>query len=94
MDSVVQKFYIINTPKKIGAAALCTLLSVNQSSKFYFGAFDRMVEFFRVAEKIKKAKCGKPSNLTTEDRMLMTLEYLREYRTNENLSSILTPFYV
>jgi hypothetical protein len=43
--------------------------------------FDRMVEILKEAEIIKKAYGGKPNKLHVEDRLLMTLEYLREYRT-------------
>ena len=43
--------------------------------------FDKMVEIIRAEEKIKKTKSGYPNNLTIKDRILMTLEYLREYRT-------------
>ena len=41
--------------------------------------FDKMVEIISAAEKIKKARGGRPNNLSVEDRVLMTLEYLREY---------------
>ena len=43
--------------------------------------FDRMVEIIEAADKIKKAKGGRPNRLTIGNRILMTLEYLREYRT-------------
>lgn len=43
--------------------------------------FERMVEILRDAEIHKKAQGGKPNKLLMEDRLLMTLEYLREYRT-------------
>lgn len=43
--------------------------------------FYTMVRIIRDAEKIKKANGGRPNNLTIENRILMTLEYLREYRT-------------
>ena len=43
--------------------------------------FDKMVEIVSAADKIKKAKGGRPNSLTVENRILMTLEYLREYRT-------------
>ena len=43
--------------------------------------FDKMVEIVSAADKIKKAKGGRPNRLTIENRILMTLEYLREYRT-------------
>lgn len=43
--------------------------------------FDKMVEIVREAEKVKKAKGGRSNKLSVENRVLMTLEYLREYRT-------------
>jgi hypothetical protein len=43
--------------------------------------FDKMIEILKEAEAKKKALGGKPNILCMEDRLLMTLEYLREYRT-------------
>lgn len=43
--------------------------------------FEKMVDILRDAEIHKKARGGKPNKLLMEDRLLMTLEYLREYRT-------------
>ena len=43
--------------------------------------FEKMVVILKEAEKEKKALGGKPNNLAMEDRLLMTLEYIREYRT-------------
>lgn len=43
--------------------------------------FKKMVEILKEAEKEKKKQGGKPNILSIEDRLLMTLEYLREYRT-------------
>lgn len=43
--------------------------------------FEKMMEALREAEKIYKARGGKPNVLSLENRLLMTLEYLREYRT-------------
>ena len=43
--------------------------------------FEKMVEILKNAESHKKAQGGKPNKLLIEDRLLMTLEYLREYRT-------------
>jgi hypothetical protein len=40
-----------------------------------------MIEIVTEADKIKKSHGGRPNNLSIEDRILMTLEYLREYRT-------------
>ena len=43
--------------------------------------FTKMVEILKTAEKAKKTLGGKPNKLTIEDRLLMALEYIREYRT-------------
>lgn len=43
--------------------------------------FTLMVEILMVADAQKKAKGGRKSKLGIEDRLLMALEYLREYRT-------------
>jgi hypothetical protein len=43
--------------------------------------FDTMLEILKDAENKKKRRGGKPNNLDLEDRLLMALEYLREYRT-------------
>jgi hypothetical protein len=44
-------------------------------------SFEKMVSIVKEAENHRMAKGGKPSHLTVEDKLLMTLEYLREYRT-------------
>ena len=41
--------------------------------------FEQMVSVLRTAEQQKQP--GRPSKLSLEDQVLMTLEYLREYRT-------------
>jgi hypothetical protein len=43
--------------------------------------FAVMIEILTVADAQKKAKGGRKSKLCIEDRLLMALEYLREYRT-------------
>jgi hypothetical protein len=43
--------------------------------------FDLMLSKLEKAEKIKKKKGGRPSKVNLSNRVLMTLEYLREYRT-------------
>ena len=48
--------------------------------------FDVMVLILKSAEKLLKAQGGKPNKLSIEDRLLMTLEYLREYRTYFHIS--------
>lgn len=49
--------------------------------------FEKMMQILREAEKKHKAKGGKPNKLSLEDRLLMTLEYLREYRTYFHVGS-------
>lgn len=43
--------------------------------------FEQMVEILEVEDKRKKARSGRKSKLCIEDRLLMALEYIREYRT-------------
>lgn len=43
--------------------------------------FEKMVEILKEAEKKKKNTGGKPNKLIVEDRLLMALEYIRDYRT-------------
>jgi hypothetical protein len=43
--------------------------------------FVKMVGILKEAEIKKKALGGKPNSLEMEDRLLMSLEYIREYRT-------------
>ena len=43
--------------------------------------FGVMVEVLQAAHKEKKKRGGRPNKLSIEDMLLMTLEYLREYRT-------------
>lgn len=43
--------------------------------------FAVMVKVLKTEEKEKKKFGGKPNSLAIEDRLLMCLEYLREYRT-------------
>ena len=48
--------------------------------------FKKMVEILNKSDKEKKSKGGRKSKLSIEDRLLMTLEYLREYRTYLHIS--------
>jgi len=43
--------------------------------------FQTMVTVVKAAEQKRMEKGGKPSYLNAENKLLMTLEYLREYRT-------------
>lgn len=45
------------------------------------GTFNKMIEILKMKEEEKKRRGGKPNELGMEDRLLMTLEYWREYRT-------------
>jgi hypothetical protein len=45
-----------------------------------------MVQILSEADKKKKAKGGRRNKLSIEDRLLMALEYLREYRTYFHIS--------
>jgi hypothetical protein len=47
--------------------------------------FEEMIKVVKVA-KICQKKTGRPSKLTVEDQILMTLEYWREYRSYFHLS--------
>lgn len=48
--------------------------------------FDIIVTILREAEALLKNQGGKPNKLTIEERLLMALEYLREYRTYFHIS--------
>ena len=43
--------------------------------------FLEMIAILKEAETVRMTKGGKPHRLSIEDRLLMALEYLREYRT-------------
>jgi hypothetical protein len=43
--------------------------------------FEAMMDRLREAETVKKSRGGCPAKLSVEDRLLMALEYWREYRT-------------
>jgi hypothetical protein len=49
--------------------------------------FTKMVAILKEAEAKKKASGGKPNSLEMEDRLLMALEYSREYRTYFHVAS-------
>lgn len=48
--------------------------------------FNVMVTLLKKEELLLKCQGGKPNKLSIEDRLLMTLEYLREYRTYFHIS--------
>lgn len=61
--------------KKLEAAEFRRLTGVKPET------FLEMVAILHQAETIRMCRGGKPHRLTIEDRLLMALEYLREYRT-------------
>src|SRR5688572_7660447 len=48
--------------------------------------FGKMLEILNEADKKKQAKGGRKPKLILEDRLLMALEYIREYRTYFHVS--------
>jgi hypothetical protein len=50
--------------------------------------FSKMVEIVRETEEKRKKLLGRPLKLSYEDQVLMTLEYLREYRTYFSIAQI------
>jgi hypothetical protein len=50
--------------------------------------FNKMVDIVREVEEKRKKILGRPLKLSYEDQVLMTLEYLREYRTYFSLAQI------
>jgi hypothetical protein len=48
--------------------------------------FNKMIEIIEEAIRLKKARGGRPNKLSVPDMILMTLEYLREYRTYFHIS--------
>lgn len=48
--------------------------------------FSKMVELLELGLMKKKERGGRPNKLSIEEMLLMTLEYLREYRTYFHIS--------
>jgi hypothetical protein len=48
--------------------------------------FDVIIRILNQTETLLKERGGKPNKLSIEDRLLMTVEYLREYRTYFHIS--------
>lgn len=69
-----------NHIKGLQPAAFRRLTGVKQVT------FERMVEILEEAQVTKKIQGGRPNKLSIEEMLLMTLEYLREYRTYFHIS--------
>ena len=61
--------------RNLGCEAVRRLTGVKKKT------FNTMLEILTSAEKEQKKLGGKPNKLKMQDRLMMTLEYLREYRT-------------
>ena len=48
--------------------------------------FEMMIKILIEADKLKKSKGGRKNKLSIEDQLLITLEYIREYRTYFHIS--------
>jgi len=71
---------IFNQVEKESAENFRRLTGIKQTT------FNLMVNILSQAETMRKLHGGKPNKLSIEDRLLMTLEYLREYRTYFHIS--------
>jgi hypothetical protein len=69
------------TPSKYDKLSTLQDASFRRLTGVSRSVFSLMVEILTVADAQKKAKGGRASKLCIEDRLLMALEYLREYRT-------------
>lgn len=56
----------------------------------YFGVnkatFDKMLEILEEADRYKRIKGGRPSVLSVLDKLVIMLQYYREYRTMDNIA--------
>lgn len=64
-----------NQVKELGEEKFRRLTGIKYST------FLKMIDILREADLRKKAQGGRKNKLSIEDQLLMTLEYLREYRT-------------
>ncbi len=55
------------------------------------GTFEKMVTILLEAQHNRYRKAGRKGNLSIEDKLLMALEFLREYRTYFHLGLKLWP---
>lgn len=70
-----------NIIKEFGANKFRRLTGVKRST------FEKMIDILKEAETNKKSRGGKPNGLCMEDRLLMMLEYNREYGTYFHVGS-------
>lgn len=66
--------------KKLGKEKFRRLTGVKRET------FEKMIEILSVSDLKKKRRGGRKNTLNLEDRLLMALEYIREYRTYFHIS--------
>lgn len=49
--------------------------------------FEEMLAVLKTAYQRKHAKCGRTPKLSSEDLLMATLQYMREYRTYEQIAA-------
>lgn len=67
--------------KKIKAQEFRRLTGVKRQT------FETMIDILKEAERKKMRRGGRPSKVSLEDRLLMSMEYWREYRTYFHIGS-------
>ena len=67
--------------QKYGAIQKLSLVEFRRLTGVQKETFIQMITILKEAEKQRMSQGGKPPRLAIENRLLMTLEYLREYRT-------------
>jgi Helix-turn-helix of DDE superfamily endonuclease len=64
-----------NQIKELGAEQFRRLTGIKPET------FEKMITILKIADQHKKKRGGRNKKLSIEEQLLMTLEYLREYRT-------------
>ena len=67
--------------KKYKAVSKLSSIEFRRLTGVQKNTFIKMIAVVKEAENKRTSRRGKPPHLSIEDRLLMTLEYLREYRT-------------
>lgn len=66
--------------EKLGVEKFRRLTGVKRTT------FEKMIEILRSVDVVTKKRGGRKNTLSLEDRLLMALEYIREYRTYFHIS--------
>jgi len=79
-NAIKEAFMKYNSVKPLKDEAFRRLTGVKRST------FEKMIGILQEADVKKKSKGGRKNTLSIEDMLLMSLEYLREYRTYFHIS--------